>query len=77
MIGTVILWFLYRYRSLVVPSKFSIVPGPFPYRSGLKKAKYRKTLPLPIPLPLLLNIMVEMKNVFLHWNQNGFLIDTF
>ena len=25
---------------------------------------------LPLPLPLLLNIMVEMKNSFLHWNQH-------
>ena len=54
--------FLYRYRyrsitflfvtvrSLAVPSKFLIVSGPFPHRSGLKKAKYRQTLPLPLLL---------------------------
>ena len=30
-----------RRCSLAVSSKFLTVPGPFPHRSGLKKAKYR------------------------------------
>ena len=30
-------------------------------------------VPVPLTLPLLLNIMVEMKNGFLHWNQHKIL----